>query len=66
MLRAVGHAVVVNPDPELGRIAREEGWDILRFDRLGGHLKMAGALVAATVLGAAGRTVTTRRAAPRA
>ena len=25
MLRAVGHAVVVNPDPELTRVAKEEG-----------------------------------------
>ena len=28
MLRAVGHAVVVNPDPELAQVAREEGWDV--------------------------------------
>jgi HAD superfamily hydrolase (TIGR01490 family) len=57
MLRAVGHPVAVNPDPELGRIARQEGWDVLRFDRLGGRLKMLGGLGAATVLGAAGATV---------
>ncbi|MGB2711356.1 MAG: HAD-IB family hydrolase, partial [Conexibacter sp.] len=27
MLRSVGHPVVVNPDAELARIAREEGWE---------------------------------------
>ena len=35
MLRAVGHPVAVNPDAELARVAREEGWEILRFERLG-------------------------------
>ena len=35
MLRAVGHPVAVNPDSELARVAREEGWEVLRFDRLG-------------------------------
>jgi len=54
MLRAVGHPVAVNPDGPLARIAREEGWDVLRFDRLGGRLKMLGGLGAATLLGAAG------------
>ena len=41
MLRAVGHPVAVNPDAALVRIAREEGWDVLRFDRLGRRLKAA-------------------------
>ena len=35
MLRAVGNPVVVNPDEELTRIAREEGWRVMRFERLG-------------------------------
>jgi HAD superfamily hydrolase (TIGR01490 family) len=60
MLRAVGHPVAVNPDGTLSRIAREEGWDVLRFDRLGGRLKMIGGLTAATVLGAAGATARRR------
>jgi HAD superfamily hydrolase (TIGR01490 family) len=60
MLRAVGHAVAVNPDSELARIAKEEGWEILRFDRLQGHLRMLGGLAAATLLGAAGRGVVSR------
>jgi HAD superfamily hydrolase (TIGR01490 family) len=35
MLETVGHPVAVNPDSSLARIARERGWDVLRFDRLG-------------------------------
>jgi HAD superfamily hydrolase (TIGR01490 family) len=54
MLRAVGHPVAVNPDPELGRIARSEGWEILRFERLGRRLKAAVGLIGAAVAGGAG------------
>jgi HAD superfamily hydrolase (TIGR01490 family) len=32
MMRAVGHPVAVNPDRVLERVAREEGWRIMRFD----------------------------------
>ncbi len=39
MLSAVGHAVVVNPDPELARIATREGWEVLRIDPLGRRLR---------------------------
>ncbi|HEY5889498.1 MAG TPA: HAD-IB family hydrolase [Acidimicrobiia bacterium] len=31
MLELVGHPVVVNPDGELERIARERGWEVRRF-----------------------------------
>jgi HAD superfamily hydrolase (TIGR01490 family) len=41
MLRAVGHPVAVNPDAELGRVAREEGWEVMRFDKLHRHLRVA-------------------------
>lgn len=53
MLEAVGHPVAVNPDSELERVARERGWRIMRFDRLGRRLKLAGlaAAVAAAVGG---------------
>jgi len=54
MLRAVGHAVVVNPDAELRRIARQEGWEVIELDRLGRRLKVLagiGALAAAGGLG---------------
>jgi len=65
MLRAVGHPVAVNPDSTLARIAREEGWEVLRFDPLHRKLKIAAAaLAAAAAAGGAGR-VATRRTAPR-
>jgi HAD superfamily hydrolase (TIGR01490 family) len=46
MLRAVGNPVVVNPDAELTRIARAEGWRVMRFDSLGRRIKIAGGLAA--------------------
>ena len=64
MLRAVGHPVAVNPDGPLLRVAREEGWDVLRFDRLGGRLKMLGGLAGAALLGAAGATARRRVGRP--
>ncbi len=54
MLRLVGHPVAVNPDPELARIAREEGWEVLRFERLGRRLKAAVALAGAAAAGGMG------------
>ncbi len=54
MLRAVGNAVVVNPDAALLEVAKAEGWRVLRFEKLGRRLAIAGATVfAATVGGAA-------------
>ncbi len=41
MMRAVGHPVAVNPDAALQRVAREEGWQIMRFDKLGRRLRVA-------------------------
>jgi len=46
MLRCVGHPVAVNPDAELERVAREEGWRIIRFDKLGRRIKIAGGIAA--------------------
>jgi phosphoserine phosphatase len=63
MLRAVGNPVAVNPDPELARIAAEGGWRVLRFERLGRRLAIAGATLAAA---ASGTLLATRRTrAPR-
>ena len=61
MLRAVGHPVVVNPDAELARVAREEGWDVMRFERLGRRLKVAGAATVAAAAGGAGAALAVRR-----
>jgi haloacid dehalogenase-like hydrolase len=33
MLEAVGHPVVVNPDRELARVARERQWEVRKFER---------------------------------
>lgn len=33
MLSAVGHPVAVNPDRDLARVARANGWEVRRFDR---------------------------------
>jgi HAD superfamily hydrolase (TIGR01490 family) len=68
MLRAVGHPVVVNPDAELTRIARQEGWEVVRLDRLGRRLKVAGAVAASTAaagVGAAVRSSLATRSAGR-
>jgi HAD superfamily hydrolase (TIGR01490 family) len=56
MLRAVGNAVVVNPDRELGRVARQEGWRVMRFERLGHKLGVGALVVAAGVAGAVAAT----------
>jgi HAD superfamily hydrolase (TIGR01490 family) len=60
MLRAVGRAVVVNPDARLRRIALAEGWEIVELDRLGRRLKMLAALGAGTALASAGRALLER------
>jgi HAD superfamily hydrolase (TIGR01490 family) len=64
MLRLVGHPVAVNPDAELGRVARMEGWELLRFERLGRRLRVAGAAGVAAGLGGLGSVVLSRRSAP--
>jgi HAD superfamily hydrolase (TIGR01490 family) len=55
MLRAVGRPVVVNPDEELTRIARDEGWRVMRFERLGRRLALAGLTATLLVAGVLGR-----------
>jgi HAD superfamily hydrolase (TIGR01490 family) len=62
MLRAVGHPVAVNPDNELARVAREEGWEVMTFETLGRRLKVAAAFLAFTAVGGASRKVVRRRA----
>ncbi len=62
MLRAVGHPVVVNPDAELTRIARTEGWAVLRFERLGRRLKAGAALAGAAAAGGIGSAAVATRA----
>jgi HAD superfamily hydrolase (TIGR01490 family) len=61
MLTAVGHPVVVNPDTELVRIARERGWEILRLDPLRGRLRLGALLAAVAALGSAGGAIFNNR-----
>jgi HAD superfamily hydrolase (TIGR01490 family) len=54
MLEAVGHPVAVNPDAELEEVARREGWEIFRFEKLGQRLRIAGTTLAVGAAAAGG------------
>jgi HAD superfamily hydrolase (TIGR01490 family) len=54
MMRAVGHPVAVNPDSALERVAREEGWQIMRFDKLGRRLRIAALAGGVALVGGGG------------
>jgi HAD superfamily hydrolase (TIGR01490 family) len=64
MLRAVGHPVVVNPDPPLAELAREEGWQTMRFERLGRRLVALAVTLLATSAGFGASRIAARRKAP--
>jgi len=64
MLRAVGNPVAVNPDPPLAEIARAEGWQTLRFERLGRRLVALVVTLLATVAGFGASRVAARRRVP--
>lgn len=66
MLEVVGHPVAVNPDAALAALAREQGWEVLRFDRLGSKMAIGGALSVAAVAGGAVATLLMRKSAARA
>jgi HAD superfamily hydrolase (TIGR01490 family) len=57
MLRAVGHPIAVNPDKELLAEARDNGWQVLRFDRLGRRLKATFGVLGAAIAGWLGSVV---------
>ncbi len=61
MLGAVGSAVAVNPDGPLAKVAKENGWRIMRFDRLGRNLTVVGTVTLAAVLGGLGNYLSKRR-----
>jgi HAD superfamily hydrolase (TIGR01490 family) len=65
MMRTVGHPVAVNPDRQLERVAREEGWRIMRFDKLGRRLKVASAVGSVALVGVGGGYVAARARRPR-
>lgn len=51
MLRAVGNPVAVNPDPPLAELAKQEGWQTMRFERLGRRLVAIAVTLLATLAG---------------
>ena len=61
MLRAVGNPVAVNPDEELAAVAREEGWRVMRFERLGRRLAIGAAALTALAAGGASTAIARRR-----
>jgi HAD superfamily hydrolase (TIGR01490 family) len=61
MLRVVGRPVAVNPDPELARIAGAEGWQVMRFEKLGRRLTILGATLVAAAVGGMGTLLARRR-----
>jgi HAD superfamily hydrolase (TIGR01490 family) len=65
MLRAVGNPVAVNPDPPLAELAREEGWQTLRFERLGRRLLALGVTALASAAAFGGSRILARRRPPQ-
>ncbi|HLM09577.1 MAG TPA: HAD family hydrolase [Thermoleophilaceae bacterium] len=65
MMRAVGHPVAVNPDRALERVAREQGWRIMRFDKLGRRLRWAAAVASVALVGGGGGYFAARARRPR-
>lgn len=61
MLELVGGPVAVNPDAELLAIARQRGWQVMRFERLGRRIAIGGAVLGAAALGGAGSWAAARR-----
>ena len=54
MLRCVGHPVAVNPDLALERIAREEGWQVMHFDKLRRRVRLGAAVGGVAAVGGGG------------
>jgi HAD superfamily hydrolase (TIGR01490 family) len=65
MMRAVGHPVAVNPDRALERVAREEGWRIMRFDKLGRRLRVLAVVGSVALVGGGGGYAAARARRPR-
>jgi HAD superfamily hydrolase (TIGR01490 family) len=61
MLEAVGHPVAVNPDADLEEVARREGWEIFRFEKLGQRLRIAGTTLVVGMAAAAGALIASAR-----
>jgi HAD superfamily hydrolase (TIGR01490 family) len=64
MMRTVGNPVAVNPDAALEKVARAEGWRIMRFDRLGPMLKIGAGVLAVALVGGGGGYAAARARRP--
>jgi hypothetical protein len=53
--------VAVNPDSALERVARDEGWQIMRFDKLGRRLRIAVVSAGLALVGGGGGYAIARR-----
>jgi HAD superfamily hydrolase (TIGR01490 family) len=51
MLELVGNPIAVNPDAELHALARERGWRVMRFERLGRRIAIAASLATTAAVG---------------
>ena len=65
MLRSVGNPVAVNPDAELAQIAADKGWQVMRFEKLGRRMAIAGATLVAALVGGMGTVLARKRPAAR-
>jgi oligopeptide transport system ATP-binding protein len=65
LLEAVGNPVAVNPDAALEKVARSEGWRIMRFDRLGPIIKIGSGLLAVALVGGGGGYAVARARKPK-
>jgi hypothetical protein len=65
MLELVGNPVVVNPDTPLAQIAKQRGWRVMRFEKLGRRLAVAGTVAGAAAIGGSGTWLAARRGASR-
>jgi HAD superfamily hydrolase (TIGR01490 family) len=61
MLELVGHPVAVNPDQPLLEVARQRGWRVIRFEKLGRRLAVVAATGLALAIGGSTRALAARR-----
>ena len=64
MLRSVGNPVAVNPDEALAKLAKAEGWRVIRFDKLRRRIAIGGATLVAALAGGLGAALSRRRPPP--
>jgi HAD superfamily hydrolase (TIGR01490 family) len=65
MLRTIGHPVVVNPDAELRSAAREQGWEVVQFDKLHRRLRIASVAAGAGLVAAGAGYAAARATRPQ-